>query len=100
MEPFKILPSYKLLIYTVYKYYVLINEIPTHLKNQHQQLTPAERQAIFKATYNPNLYNNQQSLSTLKIPTKPILPITELKGPFTGAFRYDIYRFITYTIHY
>ena len=58
MEPFKILPLYELFVYTIYRYYVLINEIPTYFKDQYWQLTPVKRQAIFEAVYNPNLYDN------------------------------------------
>ena len=43
MEPFKILPSYKLLIYIICKYCVFINEIPTHFKDQYRQFIPVKR---------------------------------------------------------
>jgi len=33
MEPFKILLLYELLIYTICRYYVFVNEIPTYFKD-------------------------------------------------------------------
>ena len=58
MEPFKVLSSYELLIYTVCKYYMLVAEVPRHLRDQHQQLILAERQVIFTTVQIPTLYNS------------------------------------------
>ena len=43
MEPFAILSPYGILIYTIYQYGILANEILRHLKDRHPQFTATER---------------------------------------------------------
>lgn len=95
MEPFAILSPYDMLVCMVCRYCVLANEIPRHLKDQHPQLTPAERLAIFEAAYSPELHDDQRSLRTLRVPTEPIPAIPELLGPFNDGFRCDECRYIS-----
>jgi Orsellinic acid/F9775 biosynthesis cluster protein D len=100
MEPFKVLLSYELLVCTVCKYCVLLNEVPRHLQDHHRQFTPAERHAIFEAVYIPTLYEDQRALRAFKIPTEPIPPIAELDGPFPDGFRCHQCPFIARAVCY
>lgn len=88
MDPFIHLPEYRIAVCKKCHFGCVSEEVVTHLRVRHRDMTPAERRGVSAMIKRiPRIIRNQAELSEIQLPPPTIDPIPLLAPPQTDGLR-------------
>lgn len=81
MDPFVLLPAYRIVVCRICGFACVANEARAHLTGQHQDIQPNDRRSILEVIQNTrNILRNQSDINELIYPNPTDDPIPVLKA--------------------
>lgn len=88
MFPFVYVSTYRVVICAICRFACVANEVGTHLRTRHRDISTIERQIIIKAVQQtPNIIRNQAELREFQLPSPTSEPISFLELPRSDGLK-------------